>query len=288
MHVERAGVHRRVRGVAVHGAQQPAGGALHDRHRLTARAADVDVGPAAAGPVPPGGAAAQLPVGDQPVQRLAGRLAAEHLELVLGQRQLGGRAAQLGAEHVGVGRVGDGGLDGAAEHRLRVVGQVVVQRVVAGDEHHERLPLRAAGPAGLLPERGQRARVAGQQDGVQAGDVDAQLQGVGGRHPQQVTGRQRPLQLPALLGQVAAPVGLHPSGQVGPAAVDQDAAGLVGDRLGRAPRPHEGQRPGALLHQVGQQPGGVGGRGATQRGTVLPGPLGQRRLPQREGGPRAG
>ena len=62
----------------------------------------------------------------------------------------------------------------------------MVQRVVAGDEDDERLLLRPPRPAGLLPQRGERARVAGEHDGVEPGDVDAELQGVRRRDAEQV------------------------------------------------------------------------------------------------------
>ena len=104
--------------------------------------------------------------------------------------------------------------------------------------------------------------------------------------PEQVAAGQRPLQLPPLLGQVAAAVGVHPPHEVLPAAVAQQPAGLVGDGLGAAPGAHERQRAGTALHEVGQQPGGVGGGGPAQRRAVLAGALGQRRLPQGEGRPR--
>ena len=279
-------MHGRVRGAAVDGAQQASGAGLDDRHRLAAAAADVDVGPSATGPVPAGRPAPQLSGGHELVELGLRHRATEVAEVLRRQRQLGRGAAQLRAEHVGVGRVGDGGLDRPAEHRPRVVGEVVVQRVVAGDEDDQRLLLRPPGPPGLLPQRGERARVAGQHDGVQPGDVDAELQRVRRRHAEQVAGRQGPLQLAALLGQVAAAVGVHPAHEVVAAAVVQQAAGLLGHRLRAAPRPDERQRPGAALHEVGEQRGGVRGGRAAQRRPVLAGALGQRRLPQREG--RAG
>ena len=165
-----------------------------------------------AGPVPAGRAAAELPGGDELVELRLGAPGPPKSARSSAQRQLRRGAAQLRAEHVGVGRVGDRRLDRPAEDRARVVGEVVVQRVVAGDEDDQRLLLRAPGAAGLLPQRRQRARVAGEHDRVQPGDVDAELQGVGGGDAQQLAGRQRPLQLAPLLGQVAAAVGVDPAG----------------------------------------------------------------------------
>ena len=106
--------------------------------------------------------------------------------------------------------------------------------------------------------------------------------------PEQVTGRQGPLQLPPFLGQVAAAVGVHPSHEVVPAAVVQQPAGLLGHRLRAPPRAHERQGACAALDQVGQQPRRIGGGRAAQRCAVLAGALGQRRLPQRERGAGAG
>ena len=85
--------------------------------------------------------------------------------------------------------------------------EVGVERVVASDQDPERVVGTSAGPADLLPERRTRAREAGQQHGVEAADVDAELEGVGGRQPGQLAGPELALQLAALLGQVAAAVG---------------------------------------------------------------------------------
>lgn len=139
----------------------------------------------------------------------------------------------------------------------------------------------APGPPRLLPQGGPGARVAGDQDGVQAGDVHAQLQGGGGGEPEQLAGVQGPLQGPALLGQVAAPVGGHPGRQ---RAVDGGEAllGDQGDQLGAAPGAHEGDRTDPLDDQVGQQVGGLRCGRTAHRGALLALQLGERRLPQGE------
>jgi hypothetical protein len=274
--------------IAVDGAEQPAGAGLDDRHRLTAAAPDVDVGAAAARPVPAGGPAAELPGGHELVEPGLGDGAAERLQVLRLQRQLGRGAAQLWPEHVRIARIGDRRLDRPTEDRPWMVRQVVVQRVVAGDEDDQRLLVRPPGPARLLPERGEGARIPGEHDGIETGDVDAEFQGVGRGHAEQIAGRQRPFQLAPLLGQVAAAVGVHPAHEVVTAAVVQQAPGLVRHRFGAAPRSDEREGAGAPLDEVGQQRRGVGRSRATQRSTVLPGPLRQRRFPQGEGraGPR--
>jgi hypothetical protein len=180
-------------------------------------------------------------------------------------------------QHVGVGRVDQGGLVGAAEQVGRVVQQVGVERVVLADQHGQRRLALAAGPAGLLPHRGDRARVAVQHDRVQAADVHAQLQSVGGGQPEQPARDQALLQLAPLLGQVAGPVGPDPAGE---AAVDlgHPAAGEGGDQLGRLARAGEAQGAHPGLHGRGQPGRGLGVGAAPQPGRLVQ----QRRLPEGE------
>jgi hypothetical protein len=77
-------------------------------------------------------------------------------------------------------------LDGAAEDRLGMVREIRVERVVAGHEHHERRRSGSPGPAGLLPQRGQRPGKAREHDRIQAADVQPQLQRVRRGHAQQL------------------------------------------------------------------------------------------------------
>ena len=83
-------------------------------------------------------------------------------------------------QHVGVGRVEDGGLR-SGEDRVGVVNEVGVQRVVAGDEDGESAGAGPPGAARLLAQAHACARPAGDEDGVQPGHVDAELERVGGR-----------------------------------------------------------------------------------------------------------
>ena len=172
----------------------------------------------------------------------------------------------MGREHVGVGRVEDRGLRGA-EDRLGVVHQVGVQRVVGGDEDGEAAGPGASGPARLLPQRDARARPAGDEDRVQSGDVDAQLQGVGGGQGPQPARAQVGLQGSALLGQVAAAVGRHRADELGQGE-PQRVAGPLGHDLRRAARAHEHQRPGAHAQQIHEQLGGLDDGAASRRGVL--------------------
>ena len=146
----------------------------------------------------------------------------------------------MGPGHEGVRRVDHRRLQRPGEQLGGVLEVPAVELVVAGHEDGGRRLERPPGPAGLLPERGQRAGETLQDDGVEAGDVDAELEGVGGGHAEELALRQRRLQLAPLLGQVPAAVGGHRLRQPG---VAEPALGLAGHQLGAAPAGGEGDRP---------------------------------------------
>ena len=143
---------------------------------------------------------------------------------------------------------------GRCQDRLGVVHQVGVQRVVAGDQDGDRPAAVAAGPASLLPQGRPGARPAGDQHGVEPGDVDAEFQrGRGG----QAGDRARPAARPP------APAGPRRGTRTG-----RPRPRRPGPR--RRPRPAPAGRPCAtasaprrdrtkasagtsLDHQVGQQ-----------------------------------
>ena len=110
--------------------------------------------------------------------------------------------------------------------------QISADRLVAGP---------AAGAAHLLPGRGDRARIADADRGVQAADVDPQLERVGGHHAAHPTVAQAALDLLALVRQVAAAIaadGVRVAGrrrerlaQVGGQHLDGGAGPGEGDRL---------------------------------------------------------
>ena len=149
------------------------------------------------GPEPPGGPAAQHPVGDQLVEhrprRRPRRTPRRRRPSVSGSSAAA--QASCGRQHVGVAGVEHAALHRRAEQRLRVVHEVGVHRVVAGDEHHQGLVAGPAGPARLLPERRPRAREARHHHRVQPRDVHAQLERVGRGHAR--AARRRPAPPPA-------------------------------------------------------------------------------------------
>ena len=146
---------------------------------------------------------------DGVVDRLAepaARPGAEH-GVVGGQGQLVGGAADVGPGHERVPRVHHRRFQRPGEQGGGMVEVPAVELVVARHQDGGRRLEGPPGPPGLLPEGGQRAGEALEDDGVKAGHVDAQLEGVGGGHAEQFPLGQRRLQLAALLGEVAAPVG---------------------------------------------------------------------------------
>jgi len=89
------------------------------------------------------------------------------------------------------------------EDEFRMVEQMAVQRIIAGDHHHQSIPVAAPRASRLLPERSQGAREPGHHHRIQPGDVDAQLQGIGRSHPGKLSRPQPGFQLPAITRQIA-------------------------------------------------------------------------------------
>ncbi len=285
--VDRAGVGGPVGPPTVHGADHAAGPGLEQLDGRPAGRPDVGEvgGRPPVGPEPAARPASQQAGLDQPVDHLSTRRTEEG-EVGLGEGNLLGGRAEVGPEHVRVVRVEHGGLHRPADQRLGVVDQVGVERVVAGDQHPQGVAGATSGPPQLLPERGAGAGEADHQDGVEAGDVDAELERVGGGQPDQLAAAQLVLELAPLLGEVAAAVGRDASGQ-GRVDLGEQLAGGPGDLLDAAPRADEGEGADVLDDEVGEEVGGLGARGAPHRCAVLAEVGGERWLPQRERDPAA-
>ena len=101
-------------------------------------------------------------------------------------------------------------LGPAAEQELRVVDHIPVDRRRRRDDDGDARLSPPPGPPHLLPRGGDGARVAGQDRDVEAADVDAELQGVGGHDAQDLAVAQATLDRPSLRGQVAAAVAADP------------------------------------------------------------------------------
>ena len=106
-------------------------------------------------------------------------------------------------------RVQAGLLGRALEEVFGVMDDVLVHGRRRGDQDRDARALTAAGSPELLPGRGHGPRVAREAGRIEAPDVHAQFQGVGGDDPQDLAITQAALDGPALCGQVAAPVATH-------------------------------------------------------------------------------
>ena len=121
--------------------------------------------------------------------------------------KLGHGAQQLPREDVGVGKIDDGLLVGLSEEGLGVLHQILVERVLKAHKDGQGVAVAAARPARLLPRGKHRPRVARDDDAVERADVDAHLEGVGRGDPREEAPLESVLDLAALLGKVACPVG---------------------------------------------------------------------------------
>ena len=105
----------------------------------------------------------------------------------------------MAVEDARVRVVEDRRLDAAAEQRLGLAHEVLVERVLARDEHGEPVPA-AAGAAPLLAQARDRAREADRDHRVEQADVDAELERVRRGHAEQLALDEPPLDLAALRG----------------------------------------------------------------------------------------
>ena len=95
--------------------------------------------------------------------------------------------------------VEDRRFDAPAEQRSRLAHEVLVERVLARDEHREPVaaPSRAAP---LLPQRGDGPGEADRDHAVEQADVDPELERVRRRDAEQLALEQPPLDLAPLRG----------------------------------------------------------------------------------------
>ena len=143
------------------------------------------------------------------VRRPLQRLRAEGRGVALVDGRLEGGRGDVAVEHARVGVVEDRRLDAALEQRRRLAHEVLVERVLRGDEDREAV-LAAAGASPLLAEARDRAREADRDRAVEVADVDAELERVGRRDAEQLALDEPPLDLAPLLRRVAGAVRREP------------------------------------------------------------------------------
>ena len=182
------------------------------------------------------------------------------------QRQLLRGRRQLRTQHRWTRRIEHRRLHRLVEEHGRVIQQVRVQGVGPGDQDHVGRSATPSGATGLLPEGGSAARVAAQHHGVEPGEVDPELQGVGRRHPADGAVRQPAFDQSAVVREVASPVRQHAARLCPRRARADRGLGRPRHLLGQPPGRHEGEH---LL--AGSDPGGHQLRGGGLRCEVRTG-----------------
>ena len=122
--------------------------------------------------------------------------------------------------------------------------QVGIERVVVGDENGERVLAASSGSADALGKGCAGAGPARHEYGVQAGDVDAQLQCGGAGQAQQLAVAEPAFEFAALFGGVSCPVRGDAVGEAGLNLVEV-ALGLLREDLHAAARARKDERAGA-------------------------------------------
>ena len=193
------------------------------------------------------------------------------------ERLLVGRGAEVSFEDLGVGEIDDRVFDGSREQAFGLAHEVLVEGVLAADQHRPALA-GATGAPPALPEAGHGAGKAGDERDVEAAHVDAELERAGGHDGPQLAVEQAPLDVAALGRGVAGPVGHDALRRQGVAVFDAPPRVAV-DELGGLARGREADRALAGQHRLGEHVAGFG-QGALahpQRD------VGERRVPQDDG-----
>ena len=179
-------------------------------------------------------------------------------------------AREVGSEDERVGGVDHRALGRPFEQRPRVAHEPLVELVVAGDEHREGGLAGPADAADLLPRGGDRAGEAVDDAGVEAADVDAELERGRADDAAQRPRRERAFDLAPLVGEVAGPVGPHRAGEH-----RRPALHLRGDDLGGAPAPTEGDHAVVVAGERRGEQRGLAVGGVPQAGELVGGGLQQ-------------
>ena len=169
-----------------------------------------------------------------------------------GHRQLEARGAQVVEQDVQVVGVDEAVLGRRVEQVLGMGRQELVDRCRRADERRQARPAATAGATHLLPGRGDRARVADADRGVEGADVDAELERIRGDHAAHATVPQAGLDRVPLVRQVAAAIAAD---RVRMARRGSERlAQVAGEHLDRGPRPGEGDRLDATADEPLRQP----------------------------------
>ena len=125
------------------------------------------------------------------------------------ERQLEGRALDVIEQDLQVVRVDERVLRRGAEEVVGVPDHELIERRARRHQHRRGSAGAAAGAAGPLPRRGDRARIAGHDRRVERADVDAELERAGRHDRPHAALAQAALDLAPAQRQVAAAIAAH-------------------------------------------------------------------------------
>ena len=115
-------------------------------------------------------------------------------------------AFQMIDENLEIVRLDERVFGRIAEEIVRVADDELIERRRGSDQHGAGAARAAAGAAGALPGRSDRAGIAGEHGGVERADVDAELERAGRDHTANAALAEAALDLASFTGEVAAAI----------------------------------------------------------------------------------
>ena len=183
------------------------------------------------------------------------------------ERQLEHPSPDVGQEDVDVVRVEAGLFRSSIEEERGMVDDVLVHGRGRGDEDGDARAPAPSGPPELLPGGRHGARISGQDRRVQASDVDAELERVGGDDAEDLAVAKAALDRSSLRWQVAAPIAADPRSRPEPLAERLAKSGE--EDLDCRPRPAEDDRLAARAEEWEGPPIGERDRRAASAGRAI-------------------
>ena len=96
------------------------------------------------------------------------------------KRQFEGGGGKMFGQYVRIVRIDNGVLGRLGEEVIGMTQQVLIDRIVAGQQHGEAFVVTPAAAARLLPTAGDRAGIVYKEGDVERADVDAEFECIGG------------------------------------------------------------------------------------------------------------
>ncbi len=184
------------------------------------------------------------------------RVIAEDVNVGIGNRQLVRRALDMADGDVRVIGVDDGVFRILVKEIVRVAHEVLINGRVVGDQEDQGFLRAATCASGLLPRAGDGAGVADHEAGVEAADINAEFERVGAGDAEDIAFGKTPLDLAALLGEIAAAIGLDFVHEAR-GKLAKVVARPTRDQFGSEARADEGDGLDVLAHEAAHEVNGL-------------------------------